>query len=342
MTTRLPHSDASIAAAADTIKRGGLVAFPTETVYGLGADALNATAAARIFEAKQRALNDPLIVHVIAKSGPAGLAHVADLSRLDANARVLTARLIERFWPGPLTLVLPRRPAVPSLVSAGLDSVAVRMPNHPVARALIAASATPIAAPSANLFGHVSPTTAQHVLDDLGGRIDMLIDGGATTIGVESTVLSMIDPAGPLILRPGGVTRAQLEAAGITLAPSRSFATDAEKALHAPGMLASHYAPRAHLELVDDDAAATERVAELRARGERVGVLLRDDNAAHSPRFVLGATLESVAQRLYSGLRALDDTGVDVIVCARADGPAGGLAEAINDRLSRASAKRGV
>jgi L-threonylcarbamoyladenylate synthase len=340
MTTRLPHSDAAIAAAADVIRRGGLVAFPTETVYGLGADALSAEAAARIFEAKQRALNDPLIVHVIALTGPAGVEAVADLARLDADARALTARLIEHFWPGPLTLVLPRQPYVPSLVSAGLDSVAVRMPDHPVARALIAASATPIAAPSANLFGHVSPTTAQHVLDDLDGRIDILIDGGSTTIGVESTVLSMIDPAGPMILRPGGVTRAQIEAAGVALAQPSAFSTDATAAQAAPGMLASHYAPRARLELVSDQSTARARLAALRANGERAGALLRTDELEHSPRFVLGDSLETIAQRLYAGLRALDDAGVDVIVCAHIEGPRGSLAEAINDRLSRAAAKR--
>ena len=174
--------DEAIAHAAQIIRVGGLVAFPTETVYGLGANALDAQAAARIFEAKQRALSDPLIVHV---------ASIKALPNLTEGGLEAALPLIETFWPGPLTLVLPRSERVPRIVTAGGDKVAIRMPNHPVALALIEAAGIPIAAPSANLFGHVSPTTAQHVLDDLEGRIDLVLDGGPTTIGVESTVLDV-------------------------------------------------------------------------------------------------------------------------------------------------------
>lgn len=329
--------------AAAIIRRGGLVAFPTETVYGLGADALDPRAAARIFEAKQRALNDPLIVHVATPR----LDALVDLRELDAAQRQLLASLTAAFWPGPLTLVLPKLPHVPAVVSAGLDSVAVRMPDHAVALALITAADTPIAAPSANLFGHVSPTTAAHVLADLDGRIDLVLDGGPTRIGVESTVLSLLHPV-PRILRPGGVTREMLLAAGIhaefaSRAADRTD-TDADAdAQLAPGMLTSHYAPRAALEILPDLPTLRTRHAELTSHGRRAGALLSSAQLALCPdlhpQFDLGASLADTARSLYAGLRALDDAAVDVILVTHI--PPGGLGDALADRLGRAAGGEG-
>ena len=205
----------AVSVAADVIRTGGLVAFPTETVYGLGANATDAAAVAKIFVAKQRALNDPLIVHCAPENddlqnAPAALFREQVIGELSPRQAQQALALIRAFWPGPLTLVLPRGPRIPTNVTAGLDTVAVRMPAHPVALALIRRSGVPIAAPSANRFGHVSPTTARHVLDDLDGRIDVLLDGGPTSIGVESTVLDLTAPQ-PVILRPGGLAREEIE-----------------------------------------------------------------------------------------------------------------------------------
>jgi len=318
--------------AAAIIRSGGLVAFPTETVYGLGANALDAQAVAGIYRAKQRPLNDPLIVHI---ASPADVDALADLSGLPTKAEALIAR----FWPGPLTLVLPRRPALPPLVSAGLDTVAVRMPNHPVALALIHASGVPIAAPSANRFGHVSPTTAQHVLDDLDGRIDAVLDGGPTIVGVESTVLDLTsDP--PRILRPGGVPRDQLNAILPNIAPDGLATSAPTEAMPSPGMLPSHYAPRARLRVCRDlQEMLGQREAYL-AHGRSVGLLVRADQreacAGCHPYFVLGDGMDEIARNLYAGLRALDALGVnDILVTAV---PREGLGEAIADRLMRASA----
>ncbi len=308
MTLRLPTTPEAIAQAAALIQHDGLVAFPTETVYGLGANALSARAAARIFAAKQRALNDPLIVHLATIDD---LARVADLSALTTAQTVLLEKLATAFWPGPLTLVLPKRPEVPQIVSAGLASVAVRVPDHPVALALLRASGLPIAAPSANLFGHVSPTTAQHVLDDLDGRIDAVIDGGATRIGVESTVLNLLGDA-PEILRPGGVARERITALGIAVQPAQRHITRA--AGLGPGLLESHYAPRAELRLLSDTQSLIAQHADLTARGARCGLLITQQQAhacrALHPQYVLGDTPEAVARALYAGLRALDDSGV--------------------------------
>ena len=326
--------------AAAVIQHGGLVAFPTETVYGLGADALDAHAAARIFEAKQRALNDPLIVHVHEPQ----LDALVDLAALTNTQRRDLQTLTDAFWPGPLTLVLPKRAHVPSVISAGLDTIAVRMPDHPVARALIAAARTPIAAPSANLFGHVSPTTAQHVLDDLDGRFDMLLDGGPTRIGVESTVLSLLHSP-PRILRPGGITREMLLALGIPAerAPhsSHSDSPDTDAQL-APGMLTSHYAPRATLEIAPSLAALRKRCAELASHNTRIGILLTSAQITQCPdlhpQFDLGASLDDIARSLYAGLRALDDAAVDVILVTRI--PPDGLGDALADRLGRAAGRK--
>ncbi|GIV83964.1 MAG: threonylcarbamoyl-AMP synthase [Candidatus Roseilinea sp.] len=341
---------AAIGEAARVIRDGGLVAFPTETVYGLGANALDARAVARIFQAKQRPLNDPLILHI------ASLDDLTDLTPATAQSDAtelgsLVAGLTRAFWPGPLTLVLPRSRNVPPIVSAGLDTVAVRMPNHPVALALIRASGVPIAAPSANRFGHVSPTTAQHVLDDLDGRIDLVLDSHATPIGVESTVLDLTT-APPRILRPGGVTREQIERAlaniGQRLAPGDPQSptdqlprTARTMPLPSPGMLPSHYAPRAKLALCRDTDSLLAQRADFAARGLKTGLLILESQRQACddlhPQFVLGETLSDVARNLYAGLRALDSTGVDVILVTEV--PRSGLGEAIADRLARAAAK---
>ena len=224
--------------AARVLAAGGLVAFPTETVYGLGADATNAGAVARLYDAKGRPSFNPLIAHVT------DMAAAQTLARFDRAAE----RLAAAFWPGPLTLVLPRRSGCPvaELATAGLDTIAVRVPSHPVARDILAAVGRALVAPSANRSGHVSPTTAQHVLADLGGRIELIIDGGPTPMGLESTIVACLDPA--VLLRPGALPRAQIERV-VQLGERRIQPGSADAAPMAPGQLASHYAPRTRLRL---------------------------------------------------------------------------------------------
>lgn len=328
---------AGVARAADCLRRGGLVAFPTETVYGLGADALDRHAVGRLFQAKGRPSTDPFIVHVAALADAAALVrHVPDVARA----------LAERFWPGPLTLVFHRAPAVPLEVTAGLETVAVRVPAHPVARALLDAARLPIAAPSANLFSRPSPTRAAHVLEDLEGRIDILLDGGPTLVGVESTVLDLTqDP--PVVLRPGAVTLEALRAIVPGVA-SRAPAPTVSGALPSPGLLSRHYAPRTPLTLYEGDAAAVRdsllaAVREARAAGRRVGVLAtREQAEALRGQPVVIAELGSehdagqVAARLYAALRELDAARLDVIVAP--DLPhEDGLWRALRDRLRRAA-----
>ena len=327
-----------IAQAAAVIRRGGLAAFPTETVYGLGANALDEKAVARIFAAKRRPFEDPLIVHI----GDAG--ELADLVR---HLPKIAERLAERFWPGPLTLVLPKSPRVPDRVTAGLSTVAVRMPAHPVALALLRAAQTPIAAPSANRFGYTSPVTAEHVLRDLGSEVDIILDGGPTLIGVESTVLDLTRTP-PVILRPGGLTR---EALSEVIGPValREAQEPMSAAQVSPGLLESHYAPRARLILVlGESPKALEKIARLAeqhlTRGQRVGLLLADDYRAHFQRLdativTLGPAddLAQIARRLFAGMRELDRAGVDVILAhafANRD-----LGLAINDRLTKAASE---
>jgi len=335
----------AVVRAAQVIRAGGLVAFPTETVYGLGANALDAHAVAKIYEAKGRPLNDPLIVHI---ADPTDLTNLTDLPDLPD----LTRALARAFWPGPLTVVLPRAPGVPPIVSSGLDTIAVRMPDHPVAQALIRASRAPIAAPSANRFGHVSPTTAQHVLDDLDGRIDVVLDGGPTHIGVESTVLDLTaDP--PRILRPGGTTREQIEA--VLTRMGKELAAEGQPPLsdpssphlqsstfRSPGMLPSHYAPRANLVICRDVGQMLAHRSALVGQHRKVGLLLMEEQRTACehlhPQFVLGSTMADVARNLYAGLRALDSAGADVILVT--DVPRQGLGEAVADRLTRAATRR--
>ncbi len=333
-TQLLPTTPENIARAAEILQNGGLVAFPTETVYGLGANALDADAVARIFVAKGRPSHDPLIVH---------LSGLDQLSRVARAVSPVAHALAAAFWPGPLTLVLPKQPAVPSLVTSGLDTVAARVPDHPVAQALLAAAGVPIAAPSANRFGHTSPTTAQHVWHDLHGRIDLILDGGPTPLGVESTVLdASVSPA--RILRPGGVTAEMLEAViGPVVVLRREFVGD--QGLPSPGLLETHYAPRADLIFFLGPEAAEALAAELSsagAAGRHVGVLAMDAEVDDLPQagavvYPLGADLSSVARHLYAGMRWLDAQGVDVILCRDFGG--GGLGLAIRDRLTRAAAR---
>lgn len=329
---------ADLAHAATLLQNGRLVAFATETVYGLGAHALSHEAVASIFAAKQRPSWDPLIVHL------ASAAQLGSITRIpDALAPRISA-LTTAFWPGPLTLLLPRTALIPDAVTSGRELVGVRVPSHPSAHALLAAAGLPIAAPSANTFGHTSPTTAAHVLADLDGRIDAVLDAGPTSIGLESTVL---DPTQtPMILyRPGAVTADQLTAAtGVPIElfiPANSATADHPASLPSPGVGIRHYAPRARLILVDGTAAAlTLALNQLPSHTpSAVGILLPQgwppphDAILHP--WGHWTDPEALAAGLFSGLRALDDTGVSTILCPLP--PPGGLADAIRDRLQKAA-----
>jgi L-threonylcarbamoyladenylate synthase len=325
-STRVIKADAdAIEAAVKSLAAGGLVAFPTETVYGLGADATNGQAIARLYAAKGRPSFNPLIAHV------ADIAAARRLARFDAAAEGLAAA----FWPGPLTLVLPKTADCPvaDLATAGLDSIAVRVPDHPVARNLIAAFGKPVVAPSANRSGHLSPTTAAHVLADLRGRIDLVVDGGPTSVGVESTIVACLGE--PMLLRPGGLARGLIESIlGHALAEPPIDPADAGEAPLAPGMLASHYAPRARLRL---DAGTVAPHEALLAFGP--AMLPGADQAAARLNLSARGDLVEAAANLFSHLRALDARGAATIAVMPV--PDEGLGEAINDRLRRAAAPRG-
>ncbi len=323
-----------LAQAATHILRGELVAFPTETVYGLGANAFDTLAVHRIFAAKGRPFDDPLIVHV---------AGVEDIAAIATAFPPEAQRLADEFWPGPLTLLLPRHAALPPDVTAGLDTVAVRVPRHPVALGLIRASGVPIAAPSANRFGHTSPTAADHVLADLDGLVDVILDAGSTPVGIESTVLDLqTTPA--TILRPGGTTREQIEG---VIGPVR-YAPASERPAASPGRQPRHYAPHAQVVLVE--GATPEQIADAMARearsrlaaGQSVGILAASDvcalvDAGQATCFDLGPLddLLGIARRLFLGMRNLEARPVEVILSHRM--PSGGLGLALNDRLSRAA-----
>ncbi|HVY83504.1 MAG TPA: L-threonylcarbamoyladenylate synthase [Caulobacterales bacterium] len=298
--------------AAEILRAGGLVAFPTETVYGLGADARNPHAVARIYAVKGRPRFNPLIAHVLD----------LDAARLHARLHEKAITLAERFWPGPLTLVAPRlaTSSVCELACAGLSTVALRAPSHPMARELLAAFGEPIVAPSANRSGHVSATTAEHVREDIGDAIDLLMDGGPSRLGLESTIVAIGDEGQATLLRPGAIGRAEIEAITGPLA-----STSAK--IEAPGMMASHYAPRAKLRL--DAATPREGEAYLAfgAPAPRGGLTLSETG-----------DLTEAAAHLYAHLRALDALGAEVIAVAPI--PSHGLGEAIRDRLARAAAPR--
>lgn len=319
----LPASNPeSIRLAAGVIRNGGLVAFPTETVYGLGCDALNPDAVARIFEAKQRPSFDPLIVHIATR---------ASLNRLVETINFGDHRLMDAYWPGPLTLVMQKREQVPDLVTAGLPTVAVRMPSHPVARALIREAGVPIAAPSANPFGYVSPTCAQHVVDGLGDRIDLILDGGPCPIGVESTIISMVG-TWPELLRPGSITLAEIRevigpvvraAAGLTVA--------------APGQLTRHYATRTPMTVLEDPDVRPALHDQ-----ERAGLLAMSALGHMDERYcaieVLSPSgdLREAARNLFAALRRLDAHGLDRLYVQSCEEQ--GLGLAIMDRLRRCAA----
>jgi len=334
-----PVSQASLDRAAAILAAGGTVALPTETVYGLGANALDAEAVAKIFAAKERPAWDPLIVHI---SGEAMLERVT--SRVSPTAR----RLMEAFWPGPLTLLLPRSSAVPEIVTAGRALVGVRMPAHPAARELIRRAGIPVAAPSANRFGRTSPTTAEHVLEDLDGRIDAVLDAGATDWGVESTVL---DPnVSPMIVyRPGAIMLEQIAAVAGAVEGFREMpelTATPRAALPSPGVGLRHYAPRARLVLFDP--AGSEIPVAYETDMERVG-LMQAEGMPHADwakrkyasvfRWGKWARPEQLAHRLFAGLRFLDAMGCSVILCPLP--PPGGIGDAIRDRLQKAAWQEG-
>jgi L-threonylcarbamoyladenylate synthase len=325
--------------AATLLRNGELVVFPTETVYGLGADALQPAAVERIFAAKGRPFSDPLIVHI------ASLAALDTLVTTLPHAALLLA---QAFWPGPLTLVLPAQTRVPKMITAGLETVAIRMPRHPVALALIQALGSPIAAPSANRFMHVSPTTAQHALADLHGRVPLILDAGPCSVGVESTILDLCTKV-PTILRPGGISLEALRTIvpQVQPPPKRTLTTHDDTAQRAPGQMLIHYSPTVPTFLFEGDRETmhTAMQAEIQRRlqaGEQVGVLLADEDLAifqgcgaftyslgnaHAP--------EQIAARLFAGLRTLEEAGVQVILCRNFAEQ--GLGLAIRDRLLKAA-----
>lgn len=317
-----------IAEAARIIKKGGLVAFPTETVYGLGANALNHRACLKLFKAKNRPFDDPLIVHI---------ANKEDVFKLAREIPDTALKLIDRFWPGPLTLILKKSRLVPKIVTAGLDSVAVRMPANDIALAVIRESRLPIAAPSANLFGRPSPTTAKHVLEDLSGRIDLLVDGGPTQIGVESTILDLSQDC-PYLLRPGKISREELEEiiSGIKI-------YDRDKIL-SPGMYPRHYSPKAKVMLIEGSSdVQVEKInnlaAEFSLQGYCFGILAKEENKDKYGEYnvkLLGpdGDLANCATNLFSALREFDRQGVNIIFVEGVKEEGVGLA--IMDRLRKA------
>lgn len=316
-----------IARGAAIVRGGGLVAFPTETVYGLGANALDAEAAARIFAAKGRPGNNPMIVHV---------AGAEQIHTVAADWPAPAARLAERFWPGPLSLVVRKRAELPAVVTAGGNTVAVRMPDHPIALALIRAAGVPLAAPSANRSSRLSPTCAEHVLHDLDGRIDMVLDGGPTAGGLESTVLDLTTSP-PRLLRPGLIPPSAIEAEiGPIILVLRGVPAG-ELPMPSPGMLERHYAPRAPLQCVGDEAESY--VEKLRRAGLHIGWLTR--NATSERPGVTVRVMPSdpagYAAELYAALHSLDDEGVDRILVSMPPDTEEWLA--VRDRLRRASAK---
>jgi L-threonylcarbamoyladenylate synthase len=329
----VPATSEHIAHAAALIRSGQVLAFPTETVYGLGADATNADAVARVFAVKDRPSFDPLIVHIAAAE---------TLARLVTMVPDPVGRLTHRFWPGPLTVVLPKSLVIPDIVTAGLPAVAVRMPDHPVALELIEQAACPIAAPSANRFGHVSPTTAQHVLEQLVDRIPLVLDGGPCRVGLESTIVSFVDQE-PLLLRPGGLTLEDIES---VIGPIR-IAAAGEGPL-APGRIARHYAPRTPLTVINSPGEVSPehrtRAALLliqplpdaasRAHGTRPQQHTSTKGFAHIELLAAAGRLERAAAALFASMRQLDAGRFERIYAVAI--PERGLGRAIMDRLRRA------
>ena len=321
----VPADATGIAEAVALLRAGDIVAFPTETVYGLGGNALDPAAVARIFEAKGRPAHNPLIVH---------LPDAAAARALAASWPEQAERLGRRWWPGPLTLVLPRAACVPDIVTAGGPTVALRVPAHPAAQALLRAAGVPLAAPSANRSGEVSPTTAAHVARGLAGRIPLVLDGGATNVGIESTVLDLSGPM-PVLLRAGMISRAELERdIGPVATPGR--AERDEEPRPSPGMLDRHYAPRAPLHLLQSERDGGELARAVHARGERVGAVTFGSPPPDADEVILlPAEPEGYARGLYGALHRLDELGVAVILAVTPPGEA--QWDAVRDRLRRAA-----
>ena len=327
---------AKIDKAAEVIRKGNLVAFPTETVYGLGADVFNKKAISKIFIAKKRPFNDPLIVHI---------ADIKELELLSNQVTQVALKLAEAFWPGPLTLVMKKSPSVSNLVTSGLDTVAVRMPNNKIALNLIRRSNTPIAAPSANLFGRTSPTDAWHVADDLEGNIEMIIDGGRTRVGVESTVVDTTT-APVQLLRAGGITVEQLR----TVIGEIKIGEKLQKSFRSPGMMDSHYSPKAKLILVDKKGEIQikevfKQAMIYRAQGFRVGIMAKEENKEKYEGFEVkiigkGSELKKCAANLFSILRDFDKEKFDVIIAESLEKY--GLGLAIMERLKKASVAKPI
>ena len=310
------------------IRDGELVAIPTETVYGLAGNALDSTACEKIFEAKGRPSQDPLIVHIYA---------LADLKRI-ASSNATATKLARKFWPGPLTMVLPKTAAVPDVVTAGRDSVAVRMPAHPIARRLLKLAAMPVAAPSANPFGYISPTTAEHVRHSLGRKIRYILEGGPSSIGLESTIVDLRDPQTPVLLRPGAITKQELEQAigrrVATRKNRRAHAGHPNEAQLAPGMLTRHYSPRTRVVLHARIPASGQHLP------NEAFIFMRKPTRARQPNifwFDARGDLRGIARSLFATLRRVDSLKFQAIHVELASGE--GLADAINDRLRRAAAQ---
>ncbi len=322
--------DKGIQGAAAILRDGGLVAIPTETVYGLAADALNPQAVARIFEAKGRPSDNPLIVHI---------AHLDHITKVARTVPESAAKLAKAFWPGPLTMVLPKADCIPDKTSGGLDTVGIRLPSHPVARAVIEAAGVPLAAPSANLSGSPSPTTAGHVLADMEGRIEAVLDGGSCGVGVESTVLSLAEKR-PLLLRPGGVTPEQIESVigPIDIHPAVYHALEQGEKAASPGMKYKHYAPHTKVIVVKGESRDFARY--VNSKGDKIGALCFDEDLPYIkvPAVPYGhaGRPDTQARGLFDALRHLDGLNVDVVYARYPDMDGMGLA--VYNRLMRAAA----
>jgi L-threonylcarbamoyladenylate synthase len=306
----------NIEKAARLIQQGGLVAFPTETVYGLGADAFQARAVARVFEVKNRPHFDPLIVH---------LGRLEDLERVCICKNEKARALIKHFWPGPLTLVLPKQKEIPGIVTSGLNTVAVRMPSHPAAQKFLQETRTAVAAPSANPFSYLSPTTAQHVEDQIGKQIDMILDGGSCDIGVESTVLDLSETE-PLLLRPGGLPLEEIEK---VIGKIQLKTTSLQP--HSPGQLLHHYAPRTPIKLLEKESFSS-----VSGRAGLLAFSQRPKEGSFQKIEVLSSRgdLQEAAANLFACLHRLDEAGLDMIYAEAV--PDTGLGRAIMDRLRKA------
>ncbi len=328
---------AKIREAANTIKNGGLVAFPTETVYGLGANGLDEKAVKNIFTAKGRPSDNPLILHI---------AEISSLENITTKVPETASILMDKFWPGPLTIVLEKSPIVPSIITAGLNTVAVRMPSHPIALALIKESGLPVAAPSANISGRPSPTCASHVIDDLMGKVDIIIDGGDTQIGLESTVLDMTSDL-PAILRPGGITKHQIEdvLGGIQVNTVYRLSDSSNGIPKSPGMKYKHYSPNAELIIIDGELPKivekiNELILEYENSGKVVGVLstVQSEGLYNTKNVIsLGDRMhpETIAGKLFFALREFDERKIDIILAESIDKK--GIGSAIMNRLSKAA-----